>query len=148
MAQYLLGPNTLIDACYAQTPSNAWLKTVKTADLFTSVIAVSYARETISANAPDPQALNRIRTIFQQVLARLINGGLSILPFERQEAAEWELWRSHLSLHSEINGTPFHIGQDNRMIIATAAANGLHLVEPAELYHAELRAAGLLVTSL
>jgi hypothetical protein len=148
MPQYLLGPNTLIDICYAQTPSSAWLNTVKTTDLFASVIAVSFARETIAAQAPNPQALSRIRITFQQVLARLVNGGMTLLPFEAKEATEWELWRGHPTLQAQVHGKPVHIGQDSRMIVATAAANGLHLVEPSELYHAELRKAGLQVTSL
>lgn len=148
MAQYLLAQNALIDLCFQHTASNTWLANVKTTDLFTSVIAVSAAKEAIALQSTHPRELRRLNTTFGQILARLQNGGLIVLPFDAKEAEEWETWRTFPSLEAEVKGHRFEIGQDVRMVIATAAANGLELVEPAELYHDALRGQGLLVTSL
>lgn len=148
MSQFLLGPNTLIDLCYDMTSSDSWLATVKITGLYTSVIAVAAARATITVNAKSSVARSRVQNTLNQVVARLQNGGMTVLPFGESEAQAWEDWRDLAPLEAEVDGQRFEVGQDTRMIIATAAANGLELVEPYELYHDELRRLGQPVTSL
>lgn len=148
MAQYLLGENTLIDLCYKDTPAAHWLATgVSPYDLYTSVIAVAAARETIRALATSPQHANILENQFDQVMTRLTKGGMSILPFEKDDAEAWVGWRSH-SLKVSRDNVLLDVGQDTRMIIATAQRGAFELVEPAEYYHAELRSLRMMVKSL
>lgn len=148
MAQYLLGENTLVELCYKDTPSQRWLDGgVSARELYTSVIAVAAARETIQALAKGPIERNRQLLNLKQVIARLRAGGMTVLPFEVTDANEWVNWRwENLLVHRE--GKNHEIGQDTRMIIATAAARGLQLVEPDELYHLALMSHGLALISL
>jgi predicted nucleic acid-binding protein len=147
MAQYLLGENTLIDLCYNDTPSQKWLNSVASTELYTSVIAVAAARETIGALASSAKARDRQLLNLQQVLARLKADGMTILPFEQEHADEWANWRVEplaVSRGDRVEEAP----QDTRMIIATATVRGLCLVEPFETYHASLQTHGLKVLSL
>jgi hypothetical protein len=149
MAQYLLAENTLIDLCYPNTPAQQWLaQGIKSTELFTSVIAVEGAKETIDAQAPDPVTRSRLNHTLRQVLARLINGGMTVLPFEEDDAQEWIKWRWHHQLQALRGQHPQDINQDSRMVIATAAARALQFVEPNELYHSTLLSHGMMVISL
>ncbi len=56
--------------------------------------------------------------------------------------------RLQTGLLYERDGQQLPVGQDTRMIIATASSYGLMLVEPRELYHAALQALGITVQSL
>jgi predicted nucleic acid-binding protein len=148
MAQHLLGENTLIDLCYKDTPAAAWLAGgVSAYELYTSVIAVAAARETIRAIANDQQRANLLENQLDQVITKLTKGGMSVLPFEKDDADAWARWRSH-PLQVMRDGTLYDIGQDTRMIIATAQCGAFELVEPAEHYHAELRSLRMMVRSL
>jgi hypothetical protein len=148
MARYLLGANALIDMCYEGTPVALWLATVKPHEIRLSVISVATARDVIAREAKNLAELGRLRQAFEPRLVALINEGALTLPFGSREAEEWQKWRNHDSLHAEMNGQLITVGHDTRMVIATAFANGLELVEPAEAYHDELVDNGLTVHSL
>lgn len=149
MAQYLLAENALIDLCFAGTPATQWLATgIKSSELFTSVIAVEGAKETIAALAPNLVASSHLIQTLRQVLARLTNNGMTVLPFEERDAQEWIKWRWHGQLTALRGGQLRDIGQDSRMVIATAAARALQFVEPSEAYHAVLSSHALTVKSL
>lgn len=147
MAQSLLGENTLIHLCYNDTPSRKWLDSVSGAELYTSVIAIAAARETISALTDSPKERARQLLNLQQMIARLKAGGMTVLPLEQDIAEEWVSWRWE-PLKVVRGGVAEDAPQDTRMIIATAAARGLCLVEPLEHYHASLKAHGIMVLSL
>jgi hypothetical protein len=147
MAQYLLGENTLIHLCYNDTSSRKWLDGVSGPELYTSVIAIAAARETIIALSESPKQQARQQLNLQQMVARLKAGGMTVLPFEQDIADEWVSWRWE-PLKVVRNGSAEDAPQDTRMIIATAAARALCLVEPLEDYHAALQAHGMMVLSL
>lgn len=81
------------------------------------------------------------------MITRLTKGGMLILPFEKDDAEAWVGWRSH-SLKVVRGKTLHEVGQDTRMIIATAQRGAFELVEPDEYYHAELRSLRMIVRSL
>jgi hypothetical protein len=148
MAQHLLGENTLIDLCYKDTPAAIWMAGgVSVNDLYTSVIAIAAARETVRAMANSLQHANVLENQLDQVLTRLTKGGMSVLPFEKDDADAWVGWRSH-PLQVLRDGKVYDAGQDTRMIIATAQRGAFELVEPDEHYHAELRSLRMMVRSL
>ncbi|HEV3423900.1 MAG TPA: hypothetical protein VG105_08990 [Paraburkholderia sp.] len=146
--KYLLGANTLIDLCYPMTPATQWAQTIPVSDCCLSVISVATTRDVIDrAPLSSPDRL-RLNLAFRSRLATFTNGGAHILPFDRLEADLWQAWRSHVPLDISRNGALHPANQDTRMVIATAFAHGLELVEPAEAYHSELTAHGLTVHSL
>lgn len=148
MARYLLGANALIDMCYQGTATEAWIASVRPDELRISAISVAIAREVMARHARNPAEAGRLKQAFESRLALLINGRALVLPFSHREAAEWQTWRSHAPLDIDVGGQPVPAGQDTRMVIATAFANGFELAEPGELYHDELRYQGLNVLSL
>lgn len=148
MARYLLGANALIDMCYQGTPTEAWIASVRPDELRMSAISVAIAREVMARHAKNPAEAGRLKQAFESRLALLINGRALVLPFSHREAAEWQTWRSHAPLDIDAGGLAMPVGQDTRMVIATAFANGFQLVEPEEPYHDELRYQGLSVLSL
>ena len=148
MARYLFGANALIDMCFAGTAVSKWIATVKPNELRMSVISVATAREVMTRQARNQAELGRLKQVLAVRLAALTNEGALILPFTDLEALEWQVWRSHTPLDIDINGQTVPVGQDTRMVIATAFANGLELAEPAEAYHNELRSNGLTVRSI
>lgn len=148
MARYLLGANALIDMCYQGTPTEAWIATVRVDELRMSVVGVAIAREVMARHAKNPAEAGRLKQALEARLALLQSGRALLLPFGAREAAEWQVWRSHDPLDIDVGGFSAPAGQDTRMVIATAFANGFELVEPEEKYHDELRNQGLNVLSL
>jgi hypothetical protein len=149
MARYLLGANALIDMCYTATSVETWISTVRPGELRMSVISISTARDVMTRQARSQAELGRLKQVLAARLAALSNGGALVLPFTEREAEAWQDWRSHAPLNIiDQNNQAVPVGQDTRMVIATAFANGFELAEPIEAYHDELRDNGLAVLSL
>lgn len=122
---------------------------MKAHNLAISEIAISIARSTMIRHASTSVHMqNRYKSALERRLAVLDEGGTVILPFTRNEAIEWEKWRNHDPICISFEGKVDPVGQDVRMIIATAFFHTFELVEPFELYHSELRNQGLSVCSL
>jgi hypothetical protein len=64
----------------------------------------------------------RLKQAFESRLALRVNGRVQVLPFSQRKAAEWQVWRSHdpLDIDFDIGGQDVPVGQDTRMVIATA----------------------------
>ncbi|CAM2152060.1 MULTISPECIES: hypothetical protein [Paraburkholderia] len=149
MPRFLLGTNTLIDMCIEDTASRKWMESgVKARDINLSVISVAAARQVIAQHKTSEPRRAAFRKALEARLAALVDDGSVLLPFDQAEAAEWEQWRGHQPLEIEKGGKRHAVGQDTRMVIATAVANGCTLVEPEEAYHRELRKLQVSVVSL
>ncbi|WP_322047865.1 hypothetical protein [Paraburkholderia sp. J67] len=144
-----MGTNTLIDMCIEDTASRKWIEGgVKARDINLSVISVAAARQVIAQHKMSEPRRAAFRKALEARLAALVDDGSVVLPFAGNEASEWEQWRGHHPLDIEKGGTRHPVGQDTRMVIATAVANGCTLVEPEETYHRELRKLQVEVVSL
>ncbi|MFD1555271.1 hypothetical protein ACFSHT_06450 [Paraburkholderia silviterrae] len=149
MPRFLLGTNTLIDMCVEDTASRKWIEGgVKARDINLSVISVAAARQVIARHKMSEPRRAAFRKALEARLAALVDDGSVMLPFGESEAAQWEQWRGHHPLEIDKAGARHPVGQDTRMVIATAVANGCTLVEPEEAYHRELRKLQVGVVSL
>ncbi|WP_321816262.1 MULTISPECIES: hypothetical protein [unclassified Paraburkholderia] len=144
-----MSTNTLIDMCIEDTASRKWIEGgVKARDINLSVISVAAARQVIAQHKTSEPRRAAFRKALEARLAALVDDGSVLLPFGVNEAVEWEQWRGHQPLEIEKGGKRYPVGQDTRMVIATAVANGCTLVEPEETYHRELRKLQVEVVSL
>ena len=146
--RYLLGANTLTDMLLALSAAGRWLDTVSAADCALSVIAVEIARSAVR-NAPlSVFERQRAATTLEQGLQRIVNVAGEPLAVDEKVAEVWGRLRLQPLLMYQRGGNTWPIGQDTRLVLATASCYGLTLVEPHELYHAELQRLGLEVHSL
>ena len=146
--RYLLGANTLNDMLIKGSAAGRWLATVNPAECSLSVVAVAIARSTVrSATLPEIRRQRAANTL-EHSLQRIINQAGEPLVVDDKVAQVWSQLRLQTGLLYERDGQQLPVGQDTRMIIATASSYGLMLVEPRELYHAALQALGITVQSL
>jgi predicted nucleic acid-binding protein len=141
--RYLLGANTLTDMLLADSAAGRWLAEVNAADCSLSVIAVAIARSAVQS-APQLSEFDRQRAsnTLAQSLQRIVNVA------GEKVAQVWSRLRQQPQLEYERAGKRWTVGQDTRLVIATASSYGLTLVEPRERYHAELLRLGIQVHSL
>ncbi len=146
--RYLLGANTLNDMLIKGSAAGRWLDTANPADCSLSVVAVAIARSTVrNAKLPEIRRQRAANTL-EQSLQRIINQAGEPLVVDDKVAQVWSQLRLQTGLLFEREGQRLPVGQDTRMIIATASSYGLTLVEPREVYHAALQALGIAVLSL
>lgn len=146
--RYLLGANTLNDLLIKGSAAGQWLATVNPADCSLSVVAVAIARSTVrNARLPEFRRVLAANTL-EQSLQRIINLAGEPLAVDDKVAQVWSQLRLQSGLEYERDGKRHVVGQDTRLIIATASSYGLTLVEPREHYHDMLGALGIAVHSL
>jgi predicted nucleic acid-binding protein len=147
--RYLLGANTLTDMLLADSAAGRWLAEVNAADCSLSVIAVAIARSAVQS-APQLSEFDRQRAsnTLAQSLQRIVNVAGEPLAVDEKVAQVWSRLRQQPQLEYERAGKRWTVGQDTRLVIATASSYGLTLVEPRERYHAELLRLGIQVHSL
>jgi predicted nucleic acid-binding protein len=146
--RYLLGANTLTDMLIKGSAAGQWLATVNPADCSLSVVAVAIARSTVrNARLPELQR-QRVANTLEQGLQRIVNLAGEPLAVDDTVAQVWSQLRLHDGLFYLRAGQRHALGQDTRLIVATAGSYGLTLVEPHEAYHAALPALGIQVFSL
>jgi hypothetical protein len=148
MPVYILGATAIYDMCFQGTNSRGWFMKCKPKEIAFSVIAISAARAALVHNAKSNADAKQRELTLSGILKSAEANGATVLPFTQGHAEEWETWRDHAPLEVAVKNQYHPVPQDFRMVIATAFAEVLHLVEPDERYHAELRKYGLRVTSL
>ncbi len=146
--RYLLGANTLNDMLIKGSAAGRWLATVNPAECSLSVVAVAIARSTVRSSGLSEMRRQRATSTLEQSLQRIINQAGDPLAVDDTVAQVWSQLRLQPGLLFERKGRQLPVGQDTRMILATASSYGLTLVEPRELYHAALAALGITVLSL
>lgn len=146
--RYLLGANTLNDMLIKGSAAGQWLAKVSPADCSLCVVAVAIARSTVRNSGLSEIRRQRAANTLEQSLQRIINQAGDPLVVDDKVAQVWGQLRLQPGLLFERKGKPLPVGQDTRMVLATASSYGLTLVEPRERYHAELPALGISVLSL
>ncbi len=146
--RYLLGANTLNDMLIKGSAAGRWLATVNPAECSLSVVTVAIARSTVRSSGLSEMRRQRATSTLEQSLQRIINQAGDPLAVDDTVAQVWSQLRLQPGLLFERKGRQLPVGQDTRMILATASSYGLTLVEPRELYHAALAALGITVLSL
>jgi hypothetical protein len=120
---YLLPAQTLLDMISAgPTPAHTWSDGIDTRSLRVSVISIAQARAAIM-NVADAGERTRLDTDFRALLDQLKADGGPPLPFDESQAGVWEA----LMLEPALKG----VTQSDRMVYATAMAEGLTVVEAA-----------------
>lgn len=146
--RYLLGANTLNDMLIKGSAAGRWLATVNPAECSLSVVTVAIARSTVRSSGLSEMRRQRATSTLEQSLQRIINQAGDPLAVDHTMAQGVEPAAAAARLAVQRKGRQLPVGQDTRMILATASSYGLTLVEPRELYHAALAALGITVLSL
>jgi len=146
--RYLLGANTLNDMLVKGTAAGRWLAGANPLECSLSVVAVEIARSTVRNSGLSEMRRRRAASTLEASLQRIINQAGEPLAVDDKVAQVWSQLRLQPGLLFERKGRQLPIGQDTRMVLATASSYGLTLVEPRELYHAALAPLGITVHSL
>jgi len=134
---YLLPAQTLLDMISGgPTPAHTWADGIDTRSLRVSVISIALARAAIM-NVADAGERTRLDTDFRALLDHLKADGGAPLPFDESQAAVWEA----LMLEPALKG----VTQSDRMVYATAMAEGLTVVEAARAATPALKKLGVAI---
>jgi hypothetical protein len=149
MARVLLTPNALLELCSAApTVTKQRLAKESALDIRMSAIANAIARVSI-ATTQTTALSHRWNTALDQLVAEVQRDSAQApLPVDDAVIRVWETIRHHVFGATGETATFDPLGQDMRLVIATAIVHRLHWIEPAEAYHNGLRVMGLQVESL
>ncbi|WP_305806976.1 hypothetical protein [Stenotrophomonas sp. YIM B06876] len=147
-SRHLIGPNLLIELCLQTARAMAWAKTVGDAHCVLSRLAVAIVRSVINKNAKDEISREEWHKSLDAVVARMVAAGAETVDLNETILEKYHLYRLHEPLQSQSGGTPEILGQDVRLLVATAAVMDLVYTDISDLYLQQMAALGLKVQAL
>jgi hypothetical protein len=140
-SKHLIGPALLIQIVHKQSKAVAWMQSVSEPRCVLSHLAIAIVKSTIDEQFPQGPHRDSWHQALRLTITRMTEKGTPLVDVSPATLDLYPLYRRHEPLQFHREGhPPESIGQDVRLLIATAESQGLVYTEFDDLYLQQLAA--------
>ena len=138
-ARHLLGPNLLIQICLKEAEAVKWMQSVKEPDCVLSRLTIAIVRSIINAQTDTQAKRLEWHQALNATIARMEANGATLVDLNETVLGKFHVYRLHEPLQFHGAAGLESVGQDVRLLIATADVMDLVFTDYDDDYMAQLK---------